>query len=105
MTGKRRSGALAGALALVLTATAPAAAQEGGEDQQQSNPEELAREGAERIMRAIEGILQFIPQYGMPRIQEDGDIVIPRLNPPEEDGQQNDEPSDGGDAPAPQTEI
>jgi hypothetical protein len=99
----RQSRAVAAALAILLAAS-PVGAQEGGEEQQNSDPETLAREGAERLMRALEGILQIIPQYGMPRIEEDGDIVIPRLNPPEQEDQQ-DAPDKEGDEPAPQTEI
>lgn len=105
MTRKPCPGALAGALAALLLVSAPAAAQDGGGDQQQSDPEALAREGADRLMRALEGILKIIPQYGMPRIEDDGDIVIPRLNPPGEDEKnKNDTPEGGGDT-APQTEI
>ena len=108
MPRNRHPRAAAAALAMLLTAAGPAAAQEGGDDNQQSNPGDLAREGAERIMRALEGILQIIPQYGMPRIEEDGDIVIPRLNPPEEENKNESAPDDGGDGgdgSPPQTEI
>jgi len=101
-TGFPRAASAALAVLLVAATATPTAAQDSG-DEQQSNPQELAREGAERIMRAIEGILQFIPQYGMPRIQEDGDIVIPRLNPPQDE--EKDAPDADGESTAPQTKI
>ena len=41
-------------------------------------PEELAREGMERLLRALELMIQMIPQYEMPEVTEDGDIIIRR---------------------------
>lgn len=95
------------ALAAAFLLAAPAGAQEGdGQPNEQNDPGALAREGAQRIIQALEGLLQIIPQYGMPRIEDDGDIVIPRLNPQSEDkSAPKDAPeSDGKDEPV-QTEI
>lgn len=86
-----RLTAAAAALALVLLG-GPEPVRAQSEESEQSSPEELAREGAERLMQALEQILRVIPQYGMPRIEEDGDIVIPRLNPPGEEEQDRSEP-------------
>lgn len=104
----RRSNLLAALfVAGAVAAAAPAVAQsqspgeEGGE-----SPEELAREGAERLMQALEGLLKVIPQYGMPRIEENGDIVIPRLNPPEQgEGEEKNGPSEGEGETITETEI
>lgn len=43
--------------------------------------EDLAREGVDKLMQALELLLQSVPQYGLPELRENGDIVIPRLNP------------------------
>lgn len=93
-----RTAAILLALGVGL-AGGPALAQQ--DDQQQSDPEALAREGAQKLMQALEGLLQVIPQYGMPRIEENGDIVIPRLDKPgtpENDGKDKpkDQDDDGG---------
>lgn len=90
------------AAALVIAAGlagAPAAAQAQSEEPGgQSSPEDLAREGAEKLMRALESILSVIPQYGVPRIEENGDIVIPRLNPPTKPKQKpSDQDRESGD--------
>lgn len=63
------------ALATALAAPAPGLAQ----DPQQKQPEEMAREGVELLLRALRGFLEAVPQYGLPRVEENGDIVIPRL--------------------------
>ena len=43
--------------------------------------EEALREGGEKIMRALELIMRAVPQYDMPEIRENGDIIIRRRNP------------------------
>ena len=55
------------------------------------NPAVLAEEAAEKLMLALELMLMAIPQYAMPEIMDNGDIVIRRLNP--EDGETSDEPA------------
>lgn len=61
-------------------------------------PEEMAREGVELLLRALRGFLSSVPQYGLPRIEENGDIVIPRLNREEENEQDQDgDDTDGSD--------
>ena len=54
----------------------PAVAAEG------ETPSELAREGMERMLRAIELMIEMIPQYEVPEVLENGDIIIRRKNPP-----------------------
>jgi hypothetical protein len=41
-------------------------------------PGELARDGIERLMQALEAFIDMIPQYEMPEINENGDIIIRR---------------------------
>ncbi len=40
--------------------------------------EDLAREAIEQLMRALELMMDSIPQYEMPEINEHGDIIIRR---------------------------
>ena len=46
-----------------------------------SQAEKALKEGAERIMRALELMLHAVPQYEMPEVLENGDIIIRRRNP------------------------
>jgi hypothetical protein len=43
-----------------------------------SRAEDMAREAIEQLMRALELMLDSIPQYEMPEIEENGDIIIRR---------------------------
>ena len=72
-----RAALAAAVLAVTLAAAAPSVAQT--EDQP---PEELAIEGIERLMQALEAFIHSIPQYEAPVINEDGDIIIRRKRPP-----------------------
>jgi len=81
----------AAVLAVALAAATPAAAQES----EGPGPSERAREGAEQILDALRGLLQMMPRYGMPRVEEDGDIVIPRLDDPDGETPQGDGPENG----------
>ena len=63
------------ALILATPTIFSAAAEEPSESE---NPSELAREGVERLMRALEALIDSIPQYEMPEINEYGDIIIRR---------------------------
>jgi len=62
-------------LSAALVLAAPVAAEEPAEPE---DPGELARDGIERLMRALEAFIEMIPQYEMPEINEDGDIIIRR---------------------------
>jgi hypothetical protein len=65
----------------------PALAAGAGEEE----PGELAREGMERMLRAIELMIEMIPQYELPEVMENGDIIIRRKNPPTEDDEEEPE--------------
>jgi hypothetical protein len=78
---KSRIPAMLLGAALIL---APAAA--SAEDVQpgkspQASPEELAREGLEQMMQALRLLVESIPQYELPEVLENGDIIIRRKNP------------------------
>lgn len=74
-------------LTLPATIAAPALADE------HEDPEELARQGMEQMLRAIELMIEMIPQYDVPIVNENGDIIIKRRNPPaqrDDDGEAED---------------
>lgn len=52
------------------------------EPQDQPSAEALAREGVDKLLQALQQVLRNLPQYDMPRLNERGDIIIKRLNPP-----------------------
>ncbi len=67
-------------LALALSAGAPAAAR-ADEPNERERVERMAREAIEQLMRALELMIESIPQYEMPEINEHGDIIIRRKRP------------------------
>ena len=64
-------------LALALTAGAPGPALAGAPSDRE-RAEEVAREAIEQLLRALELMLESIPQYELPEVNEDGDIIIRR---------------------------
>jgi hypothetical protein len=77
----RRLSALVVGFLLAILAAAPAAADD---PPAMPPPEasELAIEGVDKLMRALELFMQSIPTYGQPFVDENGNIVIPRLDDP-----------------------
>lgn len=67
-------------LCIVLLLSAPLQVSAGHESDEEppGRAEELAREGMDKLMQALETLLQTIPQYEMPEITDDGDIIIRR---------------------------
>jgi len=56
---------------------------QAGED----SPSEMAREGIEKLMRALSALVESIPQYELPEVLDNGDIIIRRKNPEEDSGE------------------
>jgi hypothetical protein len=70
------------ATALVVAAAQPALAQaQSPAPPQEERPGALARDAIERMMRALSLAIENLPQYGLPELNENGDIIIRRLNP------------------------
>jgi hypothetical protein len=67
---------------LAATLAAGASAQSSSEKQRQ-RAEDTIREGAEKIVRGLEQMIRSLPQYDMPEVLPNGDIVI-RRRPPRE---------------------
>jgi hypothetical protein len=72
--------------ALFVAAPTQAIAQDVGD------AEEVAREGVERLMRALNLLMGSIPQFEAPEINEDGDIIVRRKRP-SEDGAPDEAPA------------
>ncbi len=83
--------------ALAVAGPVPAQAPDPGTGDRE-RAEELAREGFEQLLRALEALLQSIPQYEAPEITEDGDIIIRRKRKPPEP------PEPPGSVPPPDAE-
>ena len=84
------------AVALLLAAT-PAAADEPtpppGEDRPlDERTGELLRDAFDELRRSMEDLLERIPQYGVPEVTPEGDIFIPRRNPPAAPGEEGEDP-------------
>lgn len=52
----------------------------------QPSAEALAREAVEKLVQALSVLLKSLPQYEMPEINDDGDIIIRRVRPKREPG-------------------
>ena len=64
-------------LALSLAAGAPGPVLAAAPSERE-RAEEMAKEAIEQLMRALELMIESIPQYELPEINEDGDIIIRR---------------------------
>jgi hypothetical protein len=76
-----RKYALAAALAAFLPVTPPAYAQTQPPAAPEERPGALAREAIDKMMRALQLAIENLPQYAMPELNENGDIIIRRQNP------------------------
>lgn len=50
-------------------------------ERQYEELEEQAREGLATLMMALETFIEQIPQYELPEVLDNGDIIIRRVNP------------------------
>lgn len=66
-------------LGLILALSPLGAAAEGN---QATTPHAKALEGMERLIEALEGLMDSIPQYELPSLDENGDIIIRRKRQP-----------------------
>lgn len=82
-----RKAILAATMALALVSGPAFAA--GDKD----DVERLAREGAAKLIEALEALIESLPSYEAPEVTEDGDIIIRRRDPDAEPRQEK--PGDG----------
>ena len=80
-----RARILAGVSAVLLLAPGGAvlAEDDGGMRDDFEAFEEEAREGLWTLMMALQCVIESIPQYEMPEVLENGDIIIRRVHPEE----------------------
>ncbi len=78
----------------------PAEPAAGDDLSEQEQAEELAREAMEQLMRALKMFMRSIPQYELPEINENGDIIIRRKRWPEAD-----DPGEPDDSEARESEV
>lgn len=86
---------VAASLALTLVASPAFAAGDKAED-----PQALATEGMQNLMRAMEMLLLSIPQFEAPYMNENGDIIIRRKNPQKEPDVPRQDSPEGGNRKA-----
>lgn len=77
---RARSLAVAGAFALCLTAGAGTLAAQQSEGEP-SRPETDVDGLVEHLLSTLHGLIEAIPEYEMPEINEHGDIIIRRARP------------------------
>lgn len=51
-------------------------------DEKETPPGDMALEGITRLMEALGAFISSLPQYEAPVMNENGDIIIRRKNPP-----------------------
>ncbi|MEO3431008.1 hypothetical protein AAFN88_19295 [Pelagibius sp. CAU 1746] len=73
----------AAVLGAALLVTPPLAQAEDlrQEESPKDTPGEMAREGLEQMMQALRLLVESIPQYELPEVLENGDIIIRRKHP------------------------
>ncbi len=60
----------------------------------EKSPEQLLSEGMRSLMQEMKLFMQNLPQFGEPYITDNGDIIIPRIqpkNPPSEPTEKSEE--------------
>jgi hypothetical protein len=64
-----------------LAAPAPVLDQQSAQSAENRAPGDLAREGMAKMLQALNKLVESIPQYQLPEITENGDIIIRRKTP------------------------
>jgi hypothetical protein len=76
-----RKSAFAAVLAACALMALPAYAQTQPPAAQDERPGALARDAIDKMMRALSLAIENLPHYAMPELNENGDIIIRRVNP------------------------
>jgi len=90
---------LAVALAAILAVGLPSAPRDAyGQSQEGENPqkglEDLTKESMDKLMKALQLLLEAIPQYEKPTVNEKGDIIIRRKRAPAPKSKEEPAPDD-----------
>lgn len=79
---KKLGGHVIGATMAILIAAGPTQAQNPTlNDRMPEQAERALKEGLQTILRALETMFKSVPQYEMPEVLENGDIIIRRKKP------------------------
>src|SRR3546814_9821659 len=72
------TAAMIGLCLATLPLASAAAAQAAPAAAPENSPSDLAREGLESMLRALRLLVESIPQYELPEVLDNGDIIIRR---------------------------
>ena len=86
------------ALVAACLALAPIPSAQAGPELE--GAEEAIRQGAKRVLRALDALMKAVPQYEAPEILDNGDIIIRRKRPNPSDAAPGAPDSSRGDGPA-----
>lgn len=81
--------------ALCLLAMPLAGANAGSPQDSTAEAERLANEAIAKMMKALDLLIMTVPRYAAPEILPNGDIIIRRLDPGEEDKEPIETKDDG----------
>jgi hypothetical protein len=81
--------------ALCLLAMPLASANAGSPQDSTAEAERLANEAIAKMMKALDLLIMTVPRYAAPEILPNGDIIIRRLDPGEEDEEPIETKDDG----------
>ena len=90
----RKNGGLMAASLIAISLALPLGANAAEEPSQRERAEAFARQGMERLMQALDLLMESIPQYELPSVEENGDIIIRRRR-----GAEPEEPAPNSDVP------
>lgn len=72
---------MAGTTAILIAAGPVQAEKAAPENNMQDQAETTLKEGVQKILKALETMFRAIPQYEMPEVLDNGDIIIRRKKP------------------------
>jgi hypothetical protein len=72
---------LPAAAILALTVAAAPAFAEAPQSDEARHPGQIARQGVDSLLRAFDQFVNALPQYALPELNAQGDIIIRRKNP------------------------
>jgi len=67
--------------ACAILASAPVLAQSPGNHNQEPSGTQLTLEGLSKLMLGLQRMVEELPRYNLPEINENGDIIVRRIDP------------------------
>jgi hypothetical protein len=75
--------------ACAMLASAPVSAQSPSPGVQEPSGTQLTLEGLEKLMQGLKRMVEELPRYNLPEINENGDIIVRRIDPHEHEKQEH----------------